>query len=232
MSVKRFVPLFMSVHIERPNQMDDAFLVFLSGALAVSAQLKLPFQEVLSFWRNLETCDVTNHLGDEDVIVSSTYSEVFRNPAVLAKWGSVFVPLNQNSIQSVSTAAPFTITTAFPHGFHTGMQVRIGGVVADASANGMFTIAVASATSFTLNGYANNGAWTAGGVATGILSGSIIPNNITSVSTTSPFTITTELPHGFQTGMQVVIDDVTADPNANGTFTITVASRTSLTLNG
>jgi hypothetical protein len=89
----------------------DAFLVFLAGAKAVSAQLKLPFQEVLSFWMPLETRDVTNHLGAKDTVVPSTYSEVFRNAAVLASWANVFVPLDQgslsgNKIIDTSSATP------------------------------------------------------------------------------------------------------------------------------
>jgi hypothetical protein len=70
--------------------LDDTFLAFLSGAISVGKQLNLPFQEVLTFWRPLETRDVTNHLGDEDTIVPSTYSEVFCNPTMRASWSAVF----------------------------------------------------------------------------------------------------------------------------------------------
>ena len=81
-------------------------------------RLGLPFQEVLSFWMPLETRDVTNHLGDEDTVTPSTYSEVFRNPAVLASAGGMFVPLNQSDDhRAPSDASPIVITTAEPHGY-------------------------------------------------------------------------------------------------------------------
>jgi hypothetical protein len=76
--------------------LDDNFLVFLAGATAVQKKLGLPFQEVLSFWRALETRDVVDHLGDQDNVTPSTYAEVFRNPAVIATpaFAQLFVDLN------------------------------------------------------------------------------------------------------------------------------------------
>lgn len=71
--------------------MDDAFLAFLDGALALRNRFGLPLQEVLGFWGALQTRDVTSHLGDSDTIVPSTYASVFRNPTMLASWGNVFV---------------------------------------------------------------------------------------------------------------------------------------------
>jgi hypothetical protein len=70
--------------------LDDNFLVFIAGAIAVKNQLNLPLQEVLSFWKPLETRDVTNCLGDDPTVVPSTYGEVFANPTVFASWSSVF----------------------------------------------------------------------------------------------------------------------------------------------
>ncbi|HEX7700610.1 MAG TPA: hypothetical protein VF403_07815, partial [Kofleriaceae bacterium] len=72
---------------------DDAFLVSLADALAVAKQLALPLPEVLAFWGPLETRDVTNHLGDEDIVQRSTYSEVFANPTMLASWANAFPPV-------------------------------------------------------------------------------------------------------------------------------------------
>lgn len=71
--------------------MNDDFLVFLAGAMALRDRLILPLQEVLGFFGALQTRDVTSHLADPDSIVPSTYSTVFRNPTMLASWGSVFV---------------------------------------------------------------------------------------------------------------------------------------------
>src|SRR5262249_46316039 len=90
----------------------DDFLVFLAAATSVAAGFGLPFQEVLSFWMPLEPRAVTTHLGDEDPTPPATYSEVFRNPAVLATAGGVFVPVSQSAVPGASDAAPIEITTA------------------------------------------------------------------------------------------------------------------------
>jgi Tc toxin complex TcA C-terminal TcB-binding domain/Neuraminidase-like domain/Salmonella virulence plasmid 28.1kDa A protein len=71
--------------------LDNTFLEFLAGAIAVHTELSLPFQEVLTFWTSIETRDVTSHLADEDTIIPSTYTEVFLNPA-LAQWSTLFSP--------------------------------------------------------------------------------------------------------------------------------------------
>ena len=177
----RFLRLWMASSLEMweldwaldqaPGALTDDFLVFLSGAITVHEQLGLPFQEVLSFWGALETRDVTNHLGDEDTVTPSTYTEVFRNPAVVASAGDIFVPVSQVTITGASYAAPIAITTASPHGYQTGQQVTITGVAGNTAANGTFTITVTSPTSFTLNGSVGNSTWTSGGTATGQLSG-------------------------------------------------------------
>jgi hypothetical protein len=152
----------------------DTFLSFLANAVATAAQLKLPFQEVLGFWLPLETRDVTSHLGDEDTVVPSTYSEVFRNPAVLSSWSGVFVPVSPLTIAAASNTSPIAITTSLRHGYQTGMQVSITGALGNTAANGTFTITVTSPVAFSLNGTTGNGVWTKGGVATGVLSGNAI----------------------------------------------------------
>ena len=154
--------------------LNDDFLYFLTGAIALQSLLKLPFQEVLSFWLPLETSDVTNHLGNEDTVVASTYSEVFRNAAVLASAGNIFVPLGQTDVTGATNASPIVITTAEPYGYQSGMQVSISGVAGNTAANGTFTITVIDSTSFSLNGSTGNGAWTSGGSVIGILSGNQI----------------------------------------------------------
>jgi hypothetical protein len=172
----------------------DRFFVFLAGAKFVSSTLKLPFPEVLSFWMPLETRDVTNHLGAEDAIVASTYTEVFRNPAVLSSWGLIFVPLMANTITGASNTSPITITTASPHGYVSGAQVAISGVGGNTAANGTFTIAVTSPTTFTLAGSAGNAAWTTGGTAVASLSGNpIIPQSSSASPTQEQNAITAAL---------------------------------------
>jgi hypothetical protein len=147
------------------------FLVFLSSAIAVQGQLGLPFQEVLSFWMPLETRDVIDHLGDEDTVTPSTYTEVFRNAAVLASASGIFVPVGQSTVTGASNASPIAITTVQPHGYQTRQQVNVAGALGNTAANGTFTITVTGPASFTLDGSAGNGDWTAGGTATGVLSG-------------------------------------------------------------
>jgi hypothetical protein len=148
------------------------FLVYLTGAIAVQRQLKLPFQEVIGIWQSLETRDVVSHLGDEDTVVPSTYSEVFRNPAVLVTSSSVFVPLSTSTMTAASSGA--NIVTSLPHGYITGMQVSISGTLAGTAVTGTYAITVTGSESFTLGKSPGTGAWTAGGTATGMLSGNPI----------------------------------------------------------
>ncbi len=77
------------------QSLNDAFLVFIAGTIAIKNQLNLPLQEVLSFWGPLQARDVTNCLGDEPAVVPSTYSEVFANPTTLASWSAIFPPAPQ-----------------------------------------------------------------------------------------------------------------------------------------
>ncbi|MEP6862940.1 MAG: neuraminidase-like domain-containing protein [Deltaproteobacteria bacterium] len=84
--------------------LDDAFLVLLEGAIAIARQLKLPLQDVLSFWGSLETRDVTNHLGDADSVQPSAYSAAFANPTMLASWASVFPPVSSQPPGSFALA--------------------------------------------------------------------------------------------------------------------------------
>ena len=217
-----------------PGALDDPFLVVLADALTVRDRLALPFQEVLSFWMPLETRDVTDHLGDEDTVVPATYTEIFRNPAVLATAGQVFVPLYVNAVADATDQEIIIITTPSPHGYQNGQQVSVEGVLGNTAANGTFEIAVLSATKFYLLGATGNGAWTGGGTVTGLLSGNSISgvSVVTGASDAAPIEITTATPHGYQEGQQVSVAGVLGNTAANGTFTITVTGPTSFTLNG
>ncbi|MGA9671372.1 MAG: neuraminidase-like domain-containing protein, partial [Terracidiphilus sp.] len=162
--------------------LDDNFLVFLAGAIQVRNQLNLPLQEVLSFWMPLETRDVTNHLGNEDTVTPSTYSEVFRNPAVLASASTIFVPVTESTVTGATNASPIAISTTEPHSYQTGQQVSISGIGGNTAANGTFSITVTGSTTFTLNGSTGNGNWTSGGTTTGVL----VPNQIIISSSGTP----------------------------------------------
>ncbi len=204
--------------------LDDKFLILLAGAMTVRTTLNLPFQEILSFWSPMGARDVTSHLDEQDTVIPSTYSEVFTNPTMLPSWSNVYLPANI-AITAASNASPIVITTALPHGLETGMQVIIGGVVGNTGANGTFPVTVTSPTAFTLIGSTGNGAWTSGGI--------VIPNiAVPQVTNTSPIAITTASPHRLQTGMAVSITGVQGTTAANGTFTVSITSPTSFTLDG
>ena len=75
--------------------------------------------------------------------------------------------LADHAISAASNTSPIVISCA-NHGFKTGMKVRVTGVQGNEAANGTWTISVpANATdSFSLDGSAGSGAYTAGGSAT------------------------------------------------------------------
>lgn len=67
------------------------------------------------------------------------------------------------AISVATNANPISITTSVAHGYTTGQQVRISGVLGNTAANGTWAITVTSTTAFTLNGSLGNGAFTSGG---------------------------------------------------------------------
>lgn len=68
-------------------------------------------------------------------------------------------------ISNATFATPIVITTSAPHGFLVGTTVTIVGVNGNTGANGTFTIAVPTSTTFTLAGSVGSGAYTGGGLA-------------------------------------------------------------------
>jgi hypothetical protein len=70
--------------------MDNVFLTVLADTLRLRNALGMPVQELLSFWGPMQVLDVTNHLGETDTVVPSTYNNDFRSPT-LAAWNFVFV---------------------------------------------------------------------------------------------------------------------------------------------
>ena len=127
---------------------------------------------------------------------------------------------------AASNAAPIVLTTGAPHGLQTGMQVSISGVTGNTAANGTATITVITPTSFSLNGSAGNAPWAGGGTVALLPVGA----TVSGASNATPISITTTAPHGFQTGAKVTIDGAQGNTAANGTFTITVTSPTTFTL--
>jgi hypothetical protein len=191
------------------GSLDDSFLEFLATAVVVKTQLNLPFQEVLTFWGPIETRDVTSHLGDEDVVVPSTYSEIFASATMSASWGSVFPP--PLAIIAVTNTPPIGITTAFPHGLLTGAQVTISGVQGTTTANGPFTITVTGPSTFTLAGSSAGGAWIGGGTVT-TLSGA----PIVFPSATSPTAVELQPLNGIIAALGLSSADISAILAASG----------------
>ena len=145
--------------------------------------------------------------------------------AVAKLRGAIVIP-----VAGALSTHPIAISTASPHALPTGAQVSISGVSGIPAANGTFTITVTSSTSFTLDSTTiGTGIWTGGGTI-GFLALPSIP--ITAASNSTPIAITTASPHGQQTGARVSISGAMGNTAANGTFTITVSSATSFTING
>lgn len=67
------------------------------------------------------------------------------------------------AITAASNASPIAITTSGAHGYTTGDNVAIRGILGNLAANGNFTITVTGVSTFTLDGSAGSGAYTSGG---------------------------------------------------------------------
>ncbi len=82
--------------------------------------------------------------------------------------GGMVFQTNQKAINGATTGTPpIVIQTSAAHGFTTGAQIGIQGVLGNTAANGSWTITVVDSTHFSLNGSTGNGAYTSGGYASG-----------------------------------------------------------------
>jgi hypothetical protein len=119
--------------------LDEEFLTFLAGAIAVQTALQLPFQEVLTFWAPIETRDVTSHLGDEDTVIPSTYSEVFANPTMLVSWSALFgdpAHLSGAPIVFPASANPSTMELKPQNGIAAALGISPADISAILAASG------------------------------------------------------------------------------------------------
>lgn len=110
-------------------------------------------------------------------------------------------------ISGATNTAPIIIDTGVAHGLVTGIPIVMTGVGGNIAANGPWTITVTDPTHFTLNG------------SDGTLSGAYVP---ATGQYTTPIIITTSTPHGYVTGDQVVVSNVSGNTDANNTWTIFV----------
>jgi hypothetical protein len=96
-----------------------------------------------------------------------TIAPVFRiygqGPGPMANGLGSLSKLDANTVSGATNATPIVVTTTIAHGLQTGDKVTISGVNGNTSANGSFSVTVASATTFSLDGSAGNGPWTSGG---------------------------------------------------------------------
>jgi hypothetical protein len=76
-------------------------------------------------------------------------------------------------VTGATNASPVTVACQSPHGYQEGEQVLIGGVAGNTAANGTWYVTPLSSTTFSLHGSTGNGAYSAGGIATGPDDGSV-----------------------------------------------------------
>lgn len=67
------------------------------------------------------------------------------------------------TVTGATNKTPIVITTSSAHGLSSGAKVKIAGVGGNTDANGVFTVSVATATTFRLQGSSGNGTYTGGG---------------------------------------------------------------------
>jgi hypothetical protein len=68
------------------------------------------------------------------------------------------------NVTDATNATPIVVTTVAPHDLENGETVTISGVTGNTAANGTFTVANKTATTFELAGSSGNGAYAGGGV--------------------------------------------------------------------
>lgn len=87
---------------------------------------------------------------------------IYGSAGLLASAGGTATFRQTGTITGATNANPIVITST-AHGLSTGMRVNITGVGGNLAANTTATITVLTANTFSLNGVAGNGAYTAGG---------------------------------------------------------------------
>ena len=141
------------------------------------------------------------------------------------------------AVTDASNASPVAITTATPHGLHTGDEVSIGNVQVN-GADDPFTVTVTSATSFTLDGSTGAAAYAGGGLVKPLV---LAPNSSPErCAHSGEGCLQPRLAHrhhdsgaALSPNRQQRTDQPRARKRAaNGTFTITVTGPNTFTLNG
>lgn len=124
-----------------------------NGTGAFSASPSVIFAE--SFFQDIYCVDGANY----------KYYDVSAN--LMANWEATSGTMpsqafETKTITGATNATPIVITIT-SHGYQTGDQAIISGVLGNTAANGNWTITVLTANTFSLNGSVGNGAYTSGG---------------------------------------------------------------------
>lgn len=127
-----------------------------SGTAAFSATQKVIFAE--PFFQDIYFCDGASY----------KYFDVSAN--LMANWDATAgtMPSQDFEVKSITgatNASPIVVTIT-AHGYATGDQATIIGVLGNTAANGTWTITVLTANTFSLTGAVGNGAYTSGGTCT------------------------------------------------------------------
>ncbi len=134
------------------------------------------------------------------------------------------------SVTDASQASPIVITTAVDHQYVTGDYVSISGVGGNTNANGQWQVTVTGATTFSLDGSTQNGAYTAGGTVINGISGTI--TNAPPNTSTADIVVTSAQNHNLPDNATVTVSGVTGNTKANGTWQVRVRSDTTFQLLG
>ncbi len=122
------------------------------------------------------------------------------------------------TISGASNTSPIVITSTSTSQLQNGQQVVISGVHGNTAANGTFTVAGLTPTTFELEGSTGNGSY-------------VDPTgSITGASDASPIVITASTTTGLSDGDSVTISGVTGNTAANGTWTISGLTGTTFNL--
>jgi len=127
-----------------------------SGTAAFSATQKVIFAE--PFFQDIYFCDGASY----------KYFDVSAN--LMANWDATAgtMPSQDFEVKSITgatNASPIVVTIT-AHGYATGDQATIIGVLGNTASNGTWTITVLTANTFSLTGAVGNGAYTSGGTCT------------------------------------------------------------------
>lgn len=91
---------------------------------------------------------------------------IFEEGVNLVHYGAFIPNATSFTITGATNATPIVVTTGSSHGYSNNDVVYIQGVTGNTAANGKFTIANVTSTTFELVGSVGNGAYVSGGVVT------------------------------------------------------------------